>query len=53
MAGAFKVVFTHTEVLKSKINNKGFLDLLKTNYVFSSAESWTGFDTCNIKSWRL
>jgi hypothetical protein len=37
-------VFT-IEGLKRKINNKDFLDLLKTNYVRGGVESWAGFET--------
>jgi hypothetical protein len=51
VAGSPKVGFINIEELKRNINNNDFLDLLKTNYVFDLAESWTGFETYNIKGY--
>jgi hypothetical protein len=52
VAGSLKLGFINVEVLKrKKINNTDFLHLLKTNYVFGSAESWAGFETYDVKGY--
>jgi hypothetical protein len=51
VAGSLEVGFINIDGLKRKINNKNFLDLLKTNYAFGLAESSTGFETYNIKGY--
>jgi hypothetical protein len=51
VAGSLKVGFISIEGLKRKTNNKDFLDLFKTNYVFGLAESWSGFETYRIKGY--
>jgi hypothetical protein len=48
VAGVLRVGFINIEELKNKINNKGFLYPLKTNYIFGIAESWTGLNMIAI-----